>query len=170
MQRSFSNALAATVVMASLLYAPGLACAQTTYTLIQVSGNLGNTTVTGIDDEGDLALTVNNGTTVSTYLWSPETQTNVGGLAPSPEFVESGGLNDLVQLVGTTISPTSGQFCGFLWQQGHMTELPSPAGSQVVFGIQLNLLGQIVGQAYDANFNGQAVVWTQALSSGTKVP
>ena len=161
MQRSFSNVFAAIVVTASLLCASGLVCAQTTYTLTQVSGNIGDTSVTGINDEGDLVLTVNNGPTVNTYLWRRGTQTNIGGLAPSPEFVESGGLNDLVQIVGSTISPTSGNFCGFLWQQGHMTELPSPAGSQVVFGIQINLLGQIVGVSYDANFNGHAVVWTR---------
>jgi uncharacterized membrane protein len=161
MKRPFATALAAPVALASLLCAPGLASAQTTYTLTQVGDNLGDTNVTGINDEGDLALTVNNGPAVNTYLWHRGTETNIGGLAPSPQFVESGGLNDLVRIVGSTISPTSGNFCAFLWQQGHMVELPSPDGSQVVFGIQINLLGQIAGIAYDENFNGQAVIWTQ---------
>jgi uncharacterized membrane protein len=153
--------LAAALATAGLLCAPCLAGAQTTYTLTPVGGNISNTNVTGLNDEGDLVLTVNNGPAVNTYLWHRGTQTNIGGLAPSPEFVESGGLNDLAQIVGSTISPTSGNFCGFLWQQGQMTELLSPTGSQVVFAIQINLLGQIAGVAYDANFNGHAVVWTR---------
>ena len=114
---------------------------------------------TALDDEGDLALTVNNGPTVATYLWHRGVETNIGGLGPSPQFVESGGLNDLVQMVGTALSPRSGTFAGFVWSQGHMTELPTPAGTTAAFGIQINLLGQIVGQVYDANFNVNVALW-----------
>lgn len=62
-------------------------------------------------------------------------------------------MSDLVQIAGTTLSPTLGNFAGLVWQQGHMTELPSPPGSSALFGIHLNLLGQVVGVAYDANSN-----------------
>ena len=41
-----------------------------------------------------------------------------------------------------------------------MTELPSPAGSTAAFAIQINLLGQVVGQVFDANFNAQAALWS----------
>jgi uncharacterized membrane protein len=142
---------------------PSVVQAQTTYTLTQIGTNDGNssTTVTGIDDKGDLALTVETLTgTVSAYLWRLGTQTNIGGLTPSPQFVGSGGLNDLVQMVGTTICPTSGTFCGFVWRRGQMTALPSPAGSSAAFGNQINLLGQAVGLVYDANDNGHAVLWS----------
>ena len=159
MQRSFITALGAVLALASSLCAPAIGQAQTTYTLTLVGP--GSTTVTGLNTEGDQALTVSNGPTVAAYLWRRGTQTNIGGLAPSPQFVESGGLNDLVQMVGTTICPKSGNFCGFVWSQGHMRELPTPAGSMAAFGIQVNLLGQIVGQVYDANFNAQAALWNQ---------
>jgi hypothetical protein len=130
MQRSSFVALAGALAIASSLYASGPAYAQTTYTLTQITTNGGSTStsVTGIDDEGDLALTVASGPTVNTYLWHLGTQTNIGGLTPTPQFVESGGMNDLVQIAGTTLSPTLGNFAGFVWQQGHMTELPSPPG------------------------------------------
>jgi probable HAF family extracellular repeat protein len=161
--RPSPTALACLVAIAGSVCMPGIGHAQTTYTLTQVTANGGSisTFVTGLDDEGGLALTVTTGSTVNTYLWRRGTQVNIGGLTPSPQFVESGGLNDLVQIVGTTLSPTSGTFTGFIWQQGHMTGLPSPAGSAAAFATQLNLLGQIVGVAYDANFNGQAIVWSQ---------
>ena len=168
MQRSSFAALASVLAIASYLCAPGIVYAQTTYTLTQVGpyGGIANITVTGINDEGDLALTVDNiGSTVSTYLWSRGTQTNIGGLTPSPQFVESGGLNDLVQIVGSTISPASGNFCAFIWSQGHMTELPSPAGTTAAFGIRINLLGQIVGEIYDANFNPHAALWRHGTPS-----
>jgi uncharacterized membrane protein len=160
MQRSSLNALAATAVMASLLCAPGLASAQTTYKLTLVDANI-NASVTGMNDEGNLVLTINNNGIANTYLWRNGKETNIGGLAPGAAFVESGGLNDLVEVVGSTISPTSGNFCAFRWQFGHMYELTSPPGSEVVFGIAVNLLGQVAGISYDANFNGQVVVWNQ---------
>src|SRR3569833_417006 len=123
MQRSSITALGAVLALASSLCAPAIGHAQTTYTLTLVGP--GSTTVTGLNTEGDQALTVSNGPTVAAYLWRRGTQTNFGGLAPSPQFVESGGLNDLVQMVGTTICPKSGNFCGFVWSQGHMRELPA---------------------------------------------
>ncbi len=162
MNRASVTALASILAVAGSLCLTGIADAQTTYTLTQIAPISGSvsTSATGLNDEGDLALTVNNGPTVATYLWHQGIETNIGGLAPSPEFVESGGLNDLVQIVGTTISPTSGNFSGFVWSQGHMTELPTPAGSTAAFAIRINLLGQIVGQVFDANFNGQAALWS----------
>lgn len=146
---------------AGCLCAPGILYAQTTYTLTQVGTNAGSvsTSVTGLDDEGDMTLTVESGPTVATYLWHRGTQTNIGGLTPSPQFVESGGMNDLVEIIGSTISPTTNTFCAFSWQHGQMTELASPAGSPAVFGIANNLLGQVAGVAYDANFNGQVALW-----------
>ncbi len=161
MQRSSVTALASILAIVGSICLPGIGHAQTTYTLTQVAPISGavSTTVTGLNDEGDLALTVNNGPTVATYLWRRGIETNIGGLTPSPQFVESGGLNDLVQMVGTTISATSGTFSAFVWGQGHITELPTPPGSTAAFGIQINLLGQIVGQVYDANFNANAALW-----------
>src|SRR5512140_1790472 len=106
MQRSSITALAAVCAVASSLCVPGVGHTQTTYTLTQVGP--GSTTVTGLNVEGDLPLTVNNGSTIGAYLWRRGIETNIGGLTRSPQFVESGGLNDLVQMVGTTICPTSG--------------------------------------------------------------
>ena len=160
MQRSCVTSLAAVLAIASSLCAPGVGHAQTTYTLTQVD-SVPTTTVTGINDEGDLSLTVDSGLTVSANLWRRGIQTNIGGLTPSPQFVEAGGLSDLGQLVGSTISPTSGNFCAYIWSQGHMTELPSPTGATAAFGIQVNLLGQVVGEVYDANSNAHAALWSR---------
>jgi uncharacterized membrane protein len=172
MQRSAVIALASALAVASSLCAPGVGRTQTTYTLTQVGPNdpVSNTTVTGMNDEGDLVLTVNNGPTVSTYLWSHGAQTNIGGLTASPEFVESGGLSDLARIVGTTLCPTSGSFCGFVWSQGQMTALPTPAGTTASFAIQINLLGQIVGQVYDANFNAHAALWNRGTANPILLP
>jgi uncharacterized membrane protein len=161
MQRSSLNVLASILSVASCLCAPGVIYAQTTYTLTQVGTNDGTTSssVTGLNDEGDMALTVESGPTVATYLWHRGTQTNIGGLVPAPQFVESGEMNDLVQIVGTTLSPETGTFCAFTWQQGRMIELPSPPGSSAAFGIGDNLLGQVTGVIYDANGNGEAALW-----------
>ena len=172
MHRSSVTALASILSVAGSLYLPGIGHAQTTYTLTQVAPIPGavSTTVASLNDEGDMALTVNNGPTVATYLWHQGTETNIGGLSPSPEFVESGGLNDLVQMVGTTLSATSGTFAAFVWSQGHMTELPTPAGTTAAFGIKINFLGQIVGQVYDANFTAHVALWnhgTLTLLPGT---
>jgi uncharacterized membrane protein len=158
MHRSSFTALGAVLALASSLCAPSVGHAQTMYTLTLVGP--GSTTVTGLNTEGDQALTISNGSTAGAYLWRRGTETNIGGLVRSPQFVESGGLNDLVQMVGTTLCPKSGNFCGFVWSHGHMRELPSPAGSTAAFGIQVNLLGQIVGQVYDANFNAHAALWS----------
>ena len=143
------------------LFACGIAGAQTTYTLTQIgtNGPTGDTFVTGINDEGDLGLSVMTGGTTAVYLWHRGTMTNLGGLVPSPPFVEGGALNDRVQVVGTTISPSSGFMCGVIWQHGQMTQLPSPAGSTDVFGMAVNLLGQVAGQSFDANFNSSGVLW-----------
>jgi len=163
MQRSSFVALAGTLAMASSLCVTGPAHAQTTYTLTQVTANGGSTStsVTGLDDEGDLTLTVSSGPTVNTYLWRRGIRTNIGGPTAAPQFVESGGMNDLVQIVGTTLSPTSGTFAGFAWQHGQMTELPSPAGSQAVFGMttQLATLPGMPpnGTAQASNDRGQIV-------------
>ena len=143
------------------LFAYGVSGAQTTYTLTQIgtNGPTGSTTVTGINDEGDLGLSVMTGINTAVYLWQRGTLTNLGGLAPSPGFVEGGALNDRVQVVGTTISPSSGFQCGFIWQHGQMTQLPAPAGSTDMFAFSVNLLGQVAGQAFDANFNSSGVLW-----------
>lgn len=161
MHRSAVTALASVLAMAASVYLPAVGLAQTKYTLTEVAPISGSvsTTVTGLNDEGDLALTVNNGATVASYLWQRGVETNIGGLGPAPQFVESGGLNDFVRMVGTALSPTSGTFAAFVWSQGHMTELPTPAGTTAAFGIQINLPGQVVGQVFDADFNAQAALW-----------
>lgn len=163
MHRSSVIGLASILAIAGSLCLPGIGHTQTTYTLTQVApiSAAVSTTVTALNDEGDMALTVNNGPTVATYLWREGIETNIGGLDPSPEFVESGGMNDLVQIVGTTLSAASGTFSAYVWSQGHMTELPTPAGSTAAFGIQINLLGQIVGQVYDANSNAHGALWNR---------
>jgi probable HAF family extracellular repeat protein len=163
MQRSSLNALASILSVASCLCAPGVIHAQTIYTLTQVGTNDGTTSssATSLNDEGDVALTVESGSTVATYLWHRGTQTNIGGLVPAPQFVESGGISDLVQIVGTTLSPETGTFCAFTWQRGQMIELPSPTGSTAAFGMADNLLGQVVGVVFDANSNGEAALWNK---------
>lgn len=154
MNRSFFAVLA--------LFACAIAGAQTTYTLTQIGTNGPTTTtfVTGLNDEGDLGLSLVTGGNSAVYLWRRGTMTNLGGLVPSPLVVEGGALNDRVQVVGTTRSTTADAFCGFIWQHGQMTQLPTPAGASDAFALSVNLLGQVVGQAYDATFdNSWGVLW-----------
>jgi len=112
-----------------------------------------------MNDEGNLGLTVATGSSTSVYLWRHGQMTNIGGLTSSTTFVEGGELNDLVQVVGSTLSPTTGHSAAFVWQLGHAKELPSPANSSAVFGSNINLLGEVTGQAYDESFISHAVMW-----------
>jgi uncharacterized membrane protein len=159
MNRWSVSALVSSVLFLSS--SPGVAQVKVTYTLTQIGTNNSTTStfVTGLNDEGDLGLTVSSGNDTNVYLWRRGQTTNIGGLAASPAFVEGGGLNDLIQVVGSTASPTTGDFAAFVWQSGHATELPSPANSTAVFASDINLLGEVAGQAYDENFIAHAVMW-----------
>jgi uncharacterized membrane protein len=151
------------LVSSVLLLICSLAVAQTksTYTVTQIGTNDATTStfVTGMNDEGVLGLTVSTASNTNVYLWRHGQMTNIGGLVSSPAFVEGGGLNDLVQVVGTTLSPTTGESVGFVWQSGHAKALPSPANSAAVFASSVNLLGEITGQAYDETGISHAVMW-----------
>jgi uncharacterized membrane protein len=164
MQHSSLSALAAAAAaIGSSLCAPSVAGAQTTYKLTQVTQNSPaiSAGVTGMNDEGDLVLTVIDATTLNTYLWHSGTEINIGGLTPSAFYVESGGINDLAQIVGNTFCPELGTACGFVWTLGHMKELPSPAGATAAFANYINLLGDIVGDYYDENGAPHEVLWSQ---------
>lgn len=153
----------AALVCCSLLLLSSICVAQgrITYKLTQIGTNNATTTtfVTGLNDAGALGLTVSTESNTNVFVRRHGTMTNIGGLTPSASFVEGGALNDLVQVVGTTSSPQTGQSVGFVWRLGHATQLPSPANSVAAFASQINLLGQIAGQAYDENFISHAVVW-----------
>jgi probable HAF family extracellular repeat protein len=157
------------LVSGALLLISSLCVAQgkVTYKLTQIGTNNSTTStfVTGMNDEGALGLTVSSGSNTNVFLWRHGTTTNIGGLSASAPFVEGGALNDLVQVVGSTPSPQSGDSVGFVWQLGRATQLPSPANSVAVFTSAINLLGQIAGQAYDENFISHAVVWNRGQVS-----
>lgn len=159
------SALVSSVLL--LICAPGVAQIKITYTLTQIGTNNSTTStfVTGMNDEGNLGLTVSSGNDTSVYLWRRGEMTNIGGLAPSPTFVEGGALNDLVQVVGSTVSPTTGDFAAFVWQSGHAKALPSPANSTAVFADDINLLGEVLGQEFDENSLAHLVVWNQGQAT-----
>jgi probable HAF family extracellular repeat protein len=151
------------LVSVGLLLIGSLSIAQPkiTYTLTQIGTNNAATTtfVSGINDEGMLGMTVTTATATNVYLWRHGTTTNIGGLEPAATFVEGGALNDLVQVIGSGINPATSDFSAFIWQSGHATALPSPANSPSVFASQINLLGEVTGQAYDESFISHAVMW-----------
>jgi uncharacterized membrane protein len=153
--------------MLLLICSPGMAQVRLTYSLTQIGTNdeTTSTFVTGLNDEGILALTISTASNTNAYIWRHGHLTDIGGLAPSATFVEGGGLNDLIQAVGSTPSPTTGDFVGFVWQFGHARELPSPANSTAVFASHINLLGEIAGEAYDLNSIEHAVVWNHGQAT-----
>ena len=144
-----------------LICSLGTAAPKITYTLTQIGTNNDSTStfVTGMNDEGMLGLTVTTTTATNVYLWRHGSLTNIGGLEPAASFVEGGALNDLVQVAGSGINPATGDFSAFVWQSGHAKALPSPANSTSVFASQINLLGEVTGQAYDQNFIAHAAMW-----------
>jgi uncharacterized membrane protein len=152
---------------ALLVWSLGTAQVKQTYKLAQVGTNDSTTStfVIGMDDEGVLGLTVSTASNTNVYLWRHGTMTNIGGLAPSPSFVEGGALNDFVQVAASTPSPQTGESVAFIWQFGRATPLPSPPNTTAVFTSAINLLGQVVGQAYDQNFIPHVVLWNRRQPS-----
>jgi probable HAF family extracellular repeat protein len=122
--------------------------------------DLGNLGGTGAFGPGNLALEVNNqgevvgasdlkgDTNFHGYVWTRET--GMRDLGTLPGDANSGGLgiNDRGEVVGVSID-ASGNFRGFLWQNGVMTDLNTlvPAGSPLflLFAHSINSRGEIVG-------------------------
>src|SRR5581483_11779767 len=48
---------------------------------------------------------------------------------------------------------------------GHARELPSPANSTAVFASEINLFGEVAGQAFDQNFVSHAVMWNHGQAT-----
>ena len=163
MYHSFLTRLAATLAIASPLCVTSIVHAQTTYRLTQVGPNdqTAQSGVHAIDNEGNLLLEVISLTdfTPSTYLWHSGTQFTIDDRTPPSIFIEGMDMTDLTQIVGTTLSQTSGTFCGFVWSLGHLTELPSPAGSTAAFASHMNVLGDVLGLIYDEAGNPHQALW-----------
>ncbi len=78
--------------------------------------------------------------------------------APPPTgwtFLQPSGINDRVQVVGTTSEGA------FLWHDGHTTILPNLVGTSAAYDI--NDRGQVVGSsaAQSDGLNPHAVIWTR---------
>ena len=169
MHHSFLTRLAATVAIASPLCVTSVVNAQTTYRLTQVGPNdqTAQSGVHAMDNEGNLLLEIINNANFSpsTYLWRSGTQFNIDDRTPPSEFVEGMDITDLTQVVGTTLSTTSGTFVGFVWSLGHLVELPSPAGSMAAFGTHMNVLGDVLGVIYDQAGNPHQALWSHGKAT-----
>ena len=165
MNHSFLTRLVATVAIASPLCVTGVVHAQTTYSLTQVGPNdqTAESGVHAMDNEGNLLLEIINHSnfTPSTYLWHSGTQFNIDDRTPPSVFVEGMDMTDLTQIVGSAVSTTSGTFVAFVWNLGHLMELPSPAGSTAVFATHMNVLGDVIEFIYDENGNPHWALWSR---------
>jgi len=89
--------------------------------------------------------------------------TDLGTLAGDDVQSEARGINDRGQVVGTSVAP-DGQFHGFVWRDGRMTDL-GIAFPDVMNGsgaTDINDNGLIVGHSAVAADTVHAVLWTSS--------
>lgn len=169
MHHSLLTRLVATVAIASPLCVASFVHAETTYRLTEVGPNdqTGISGVHGIDNEGNLELSIFNNTDIAphTYLWNSGTQFNIDDRTPPSVFTEGMEMTRLTQIVGSTLSPTAGTFVAFIWSLGHLIELPSPAGSTAVFATHMNVLGDVLELIYDKDGNPHQAVWSHGKAT-----
>jgi probable HAF family extracellular repeat protein len=83
---------------------------------------------------------------------------NLGGDGAFFGIVAS-GLNNVGQVVGTSDTTGDASFHGFLWEDGHLTDLQPLQGDSYSAAVGINDRGVVVGTSIDASFNLRAFVW-----------
>jgi probable HAF family extracellular repeat protein len=69
------------------------------------------------------------------------------------------GLNNVHQVVGVSDTTLDASFHGFLWQDGHMSDLQPLAGDSYSYATSISDNGLVLGLSIDANFNLRAALW-----------
>jgi probable HAF family extracellular repeat protein len=94
-------------------------------------------------------------------LWQKGKPIDLGNLGGDGHFngIFATGLNNLGQVVGVSDTTSDASFHGFLWQDGHISDLPPLPGDSYSYATAISEKGKVTGLSLDANFNLRAVIW-----------
>lgn len=106
--------------------------------------------ITGINNLGEVVYTLFGGGTSTQYLWRNGVATPLGGLSTlcgPGTTAETGGINDLGEIMITVQNSSFTCSAGFIWHHGSVTPLgPLPTGGyNEISANGINDLGQVVG-------------------------
>jgi probable HAF family extracellular repeat protein len=94
-------------------------------------------------------------------FWLKGKPIDLGNLGGDGHFngIFATGLNNLGQVVGVSDTTGDASFHGFLWQDGHISDLQPLPGDSYSYATAISDQGQVTGLSLDANFNLRAVLW-----------
>jgi probable HAF family extracellular repeat protein len=94
-------------------------------------------------------------------LWLKGKPIDLGNLGGDGHFngIFATGLNNLGQVVGVSDTTGDASFHGFLWQDGHLSDLPPLPGDSYSYATAISDRGLVTGLSLDANFNLRAALW-----------
>jgi len=99
---------------------------------------------------------------------------NLGNLGGDGKFngIYASGLNDDGQVVGTSDTTGDASFHGFLWHQGHITDLGTLTGDAYSSALSISKDGLVVGVSISASFSPRAALWRNeiAIDMNTLIP
>ena len=72
-------------------------------------------------------------------------------------------MNELGDVVGISDLPGDTTTHGFLWKHGHMIDLGTLPGDNLVYAFGINNRGQVVGQSCDPSGNCRAFLWQNGV-------
>lgn len=99
----------------------------------------------GINKSGHILLDVDSPPSV--FVGVEGSFTNIGHLFPDTPWTFARGINDAGQVVGSSYDLLSGTQHAFLWGNGQMRDLGTPAGFSDSMAVAINASGQVVGLA-----------------------
>lgn len=94
-------------------------------------------------------------------LWQKGKPIDLGNLGGDGHFngIFATGINNIGLVVGVSDTTGDASFHGFLWQDGHVSDLQPLPGDFYSYATAISDEGQVTGLSLDANFNLRAVFW-----------
>ena len=98
-------------------------------------------------------------------LWQGGRAIDLGNLGGDGNFngIYATGLNNAGQVAGVSDTTGDASFHGFLWQDGHMSDLEPLPGDSYSYATAISETGLVLGLSIDANFNLNAVIWQNGI-------
>jgi len=98
---------------------------------------------------------------IHAVLWQNGKAINLGNLGGDGMFfgIFANGLNDRGQVVGTSDTTGDQSFHGFLWQEGHITDLLPLPSDAFSYAVTVNNEGVVLGLSISDSFSTTAVLW-----------